>query len=135
MPESPYRDSDSSSTTSSTLHEMNSLPRPFASFTGYAAVPQTDLTDEEKLHQQQQQQHSQHRYLGGLNSNPLPSEASFQSHTHCAACDAFLERQHKRRFMILCAWILAIMFVAALIFGLVLGIVIVNAKKDSPYFH
>ncbi|KAL2850515.1 hypothetical protein BJX68DRAFT_266720 [Aspergillus pseudodeflectus] len=131
MPELHYRDSDSTtSADSSTLHEMNSLPR---SFTGYAAVPQNDLTGEEKL-QQQQQGHG-HRYLAGFNSNPLPSEASFQSHTHCEACDAFLERQHKRRFAILLAWIAAIMFVASLIFGLVLGIVVVNAKKDSPYYH
>ncbi|KAL2812705.1 hypothetical protein BJX63DRAFT_432405 [Aspergillus granulosus] len=132
MPELLLRDSDSDS---STLHEMNSLPSSFTNITGYAAVPQTDLTDEEKLQQQQQQQQHGHRYLGGFNNNPLPSEASFQSHTHCEACDAFLERQHKRRFAILCAWIIAIMFIAALIFGLVLGIVIVNAKKDSPYYH
>ncbi|KAL3443743.1 hypothetical protein BJX65DRAFT_311545 [Aspergillus insuetus] len=134
MPELPYRDSDSTtSTDSSTIHEMNSLPR---SFTGYAAVPQNDLTDEEKRQQQQQQQQGHgHRYLAGFTSNSLPSETSFQSHTHCEACDAFLERQHKRRFAILLAWIVAIMFVASLIFGLVLGIVIVNAKKDSPYYH
>ncbi|KAL2863291.1 uncharacterized protein BJX67DRAFT_364358 [Aspergillus lucknowensis] len=129
MPELPDADSGSTTDTdSSTLHKMNFLPRCFA---GYAAVPQTDLTGEEKLQQQQQG----HGYLTGFNSNPLPLEASFQPHTHCEACDAFLERQNKRRFAILCAWIIAAIFVASLIFGLVLGIVIVDAKKNSVYYH
>ncbi|KAL3482135.1 hypothetical protein BJX99DRAFT_82581 [Aspergillus californicus] len=93
---------------------------------GYSSVPQNDIADEE------QPQH-QHAYMSqpSCRLSPLPPPSTFQPHTHCEACDGFLERQQRRRSKNCCHVLVAGTMISAMICLLLLGVVIAHAKRDA----
>ncbi|KAL3465620.1 hypothetical protein BJX64DRAFT_285225 [Aspergillus heterothallicus] len=97
------------------------------SSSGYAAVPQVD--EEPLPHQHEHRHEHRHQYLN-QNTTTLPAPASFQPHVHCEACDGFLQRQQKMRAERFCCGMVAATFMAAFVCGLLLGVAIVNARKD-----
>ncbi|KAL4879226.1 hypothetical protein BJY04DRAFT_194068 [Aspergillus karnatakaensis] len=110
--------------------------------TGYSSVPQAEALEAEAeeqgqihLQPQPEPEHTphQHAYLNRTSSrcrsNPFPPASTFQPHVHCKSCDGFLERQQKMRSQRFCCAVVAITFMMAFICGLILGIVIVNAKR------
>ncbi|KAL4789168.1 hypothetical protein BDV19DRAFT_395307 [Aspergillus venezuelensis] len=63
-------------------------------------------------------------------SNPLPPPSTFQAHSHCAQCDAFVERHQKLQYQRFNWRIIALAFISALIFGLLLGVAISQARRS-----
>ncbi|KAL4955843.1 hypothetical protein BDW69DRAFT_182209 [Aspergillus filifer] len=61
-------------------------------------------------------------------SDPLPPPSTFQAHSHCAQCDAFVERYQKLQYKRFVWGLVALVIIAALIFGLLLGVAISQAN-------
>ncbi|KAL3440158.1 hypothetical protein BJX65DRAFT_315071 [Aspergillus insuetus] len=102
-----------------------------SSSTRYAAVPQLEV-DDERHHHSHSHTH-EHQYLdqSTTSTTTLPAPATFQPHVHCEACDGFLQRQQKMRAERFCCGMVAATFMAAFVCGLLLGVAIVNGRKDK----
>ncbi|KAL2783300.1 hypothetical protein BJX66DRAFT_318792 [Aspergillus keveii] len=95
----------------------------------YASVPQVD----EEPHVHPHPHTHEHQYLdqSTRSTTTLPAPATFQPHVHCEACDGFLQRQQKMRAERFCCGMVAATFMAAFVCGLLLGVAIVNGRKDK----
>ncbi|CEL08195.1 hypothetical protein ASPCAL11346 [Aspergillus calidoustus] len=98
---------------------------------GDSPVAQLEV-DDEPHHHPHSQPH-EHQYLGTntTSTTTLPAPATFQPHVHCEACDGFLQRQQKMRAERFCCGMVAATFMAAFVCGLLLGVAIVNGRKDK----
>ncbi|KAL5333194.1 hypothetical protein BJX70DRAFT_381725 [Aspergillus crustosus] len=113
--------------------------------TGYSSVPQNETIDEEQAPlaaaaapQPHQHQH-QPPYLDNTrapgtcrsNANPLPPPSTFLPHVHCESCDGFIRQQQRMRSKRFCCAAVAVTFMTLFVCGLILGVIIVHAKKGE----
>ncbi|KAL4778456.1 hypothetical protein BJX76DRAFT_139676 [Aspergillus varians] len=116
------------------VHEDLESRPPTNLSTGYAAIPQNDPSTKAQQTETETETQTQHfemykPILGSDSEAPLlPAlPAGFHPHIHCEKCT---------RYHLWCGLLIAAVLIVAIISGLVLGIVVTNAKKTSSgYWH